>query len=57
MYCPGCREPGLWPWQHAADCVDGLRQRLRWYEAGLPILVVLFLVETLLLLLAYRALS
>lgn len=56
MYCPTCREPGRLPWQHSAECVDGLRHRLRWYEAGLPIVALLSLAETGLLVLAYLAL-
>jgi hypothetical protein len=34
------------PWQHAEGCVEGLRQRVRWYEAGLPIVIVLLTLET-----------
>jgi hypothetical protein len=57
MYCPACREPGRLPWQHAADCVEGLRHRLRWYEAGLPIVALLLLGEAALLLGAWVALG
>ena len=48
MYCPTCREPGRLPWQHAPECVEGLRQQLRWYQAGLPIVCALLLVQTIL---------
>jgi hypothetical protein len=46
MYCCECREPGRMPWQHTEGCVEGLRQKLRWYEAGLPIGIVLLVLET-----------
>jgi hypothetical protein len=45
------------PWQHSADCVEGLRHRLRWYEAGLPIVALLLLAETALLVWAWVALG
>lgn len=57
MYCPTCREPGGLPWQHASDCAEGLRQQLRWYRAGLPIVLLLLLVETAFLVVAYVALG
>jgi hypothetical protein len=57
VYCPSCREPSRLPWQHAPECVEGLRAKVRWYEAGLPILAVLLLAETVLLVTAYRALG
>jgi hypothetical protein len=57
VYCPTCREPGRLPWQHSADCVEGLRHRLRWYEAGLPIVALLLLCETALLVWAFVALG
>jgi hypothetical protein len=47
MYCPECRSKGTYPWQHASGCVEGLRQRLRWYERGLPIVILIVGVETL----------
>lgn len=57
MYCPICREPGRLPWQHNPECVEGLRQQLRWYRAGLPIVLLLLLGETVLLAVAYVALG
>jgi hypothetical protein len=47
MYCPECRETGRMPWQHADGCVEALRQKLRWYAAGLPIIIALLALETL----------
>jgi hypothetical protein len=35
------------PWQHADGCVEAMRQKLRWYSAGLPIGIVLLALETL----------
>jgi len=49
MYCPTCRESGRLPWQHDPECVEGLRQQLRWYRAGLPIVALLLAAETILL--------
>jgi hypothetical protein len=53
MYCPICREPGRYPWQHSEKCVEGLRHRIRWYEAGIPVLLVLLAAETVLLIIAF----
>jgi hypothetical protein len=47
MYCSECREAGRMPWQHAEGCVEAMRQKLRWYSAGLPIGIVLLALETL----------
>lgn len=57
MYCPTCREPGRLPWQHDPECVEGLRQQLRWYRAGIPVVLFLLLVETALLVVAFVALG
>jgi hypothetical protein len=57
VYCPTCREPGRLPWQHAADCVVGLRHQLRWYQAGLPLIALLLVLETGLLVAAWMALG
>jgi len=48
MYCLTFRELGRFPWQHASECVDGLRQRVRLYEALLPWLAMLLVGETVL---------
>jgi len=39
MYCAEGREFGRMPWQHAKGCAEGVRQTVRWYEAGLPIVL------------------
>lgn len=57
VYCPTCREAAAFPWQHAPDCVDGLRAQLRWYRAGLPIVALLLLAETVLLAAAWAVLE
>lgn len=57
MYCPTCREPGRLPWQHSPDCIEGLRQQLRWYQASLPLVLLLLLGETVLLVVAYVAMG
>jgi hypothetical protein len=49
MYCASCREPGRFPWEHSKGCVDGLKHQLRWYEAGIPIVLLLLVAETALL--------
>jgi hypothetical protein len=35
------------PWQHAEGCAEAMRQKLRWYLAALPIVVMLLAIETL----------
>ncbi len=34
------------PWQHTEGCVEGVRQKVRWYDAGLPIGILLLALET-----------
>jgi len=53
MYCGECRHRGRFPWEHGPDCVEALRHRIRWYEAGIPWLLLLLVSETILLLIAY----
>jgi hypothetical protein len=53
MYCPVCREPGQFPWQHADDCSAKQGHVLRWYEFGVPVLLLLLLSETALLIVAF----
>ncbi len=57
VYCPHCREPGRLPWQHAPGCTEGQRQQLRWYEAALPIVFLLLVVESALLAYAFLKLG
>jgi hypothetical protein len=53
MYCVECRESGRFPWDHAADCVAGLREMLRLYEIGFGLLLVAIILETVLLVVAF----
>lgn len=57
MYCPECRSQGSFPWQHSEGCIEGMRQRLRWYERGLPVVIVIIAIETLLLVKAFSVLA
>lgn len=54
MYCPTCREPGRFPWQHSEDCRDRPQHELRWYRAGIPLLLVLVGAQLVLLLVAFK---
>ena len=53
MYCPVCREPGQFPWQHADGCSARQAHVLRWYETSIPILLLFLLAETVLLVVAF----
>lgn len=55
VYCPSCRQTAATPWQHASDCIEGLRAKVRFYEAGIPIILVVLLAETALLAAVYFA--
>jgi hypothetical protein len=49
MYCPECRESGRFPWNHRANCVQGLGQTLHLYEIGFFGLLIVIVIETVLL--------
>ena len=34
VYRPMCHEPGRLPWQHAADCLEGLRHKATLVRGG-----------------------
>lgn len=57
MLCPECRESGRFPWRHRAGCTEALKQQLRLYEFGFAAMLVVVIVETGLLLFAYRLLG
>ena len=57
MYCAECRESGRFPWRYTAECVTGLRERLRIYETGFAALLCVIIVEGVLLLVAYKLLG
>lgn len=40
MYCPECREPGNYPWQHGEDCRIGLKHQVRLLHWLLGICIV-----------------
>lgn len=53
VYCPECRCSGSVPWSHEEGCVTGLKQRLRWYEIGFGLVIVVLTLETVLLIIAF----
>lgn len=57
MYCPECRERGDWPWQHEESCVEGLRHQLRWYQLGIPAVIAVLVVESILLVVVFARLG
>lgn len=57
MYCPGCRESGRRPWDHAPDCTEGLKRMIRLYEIVIAALVVVVVLDTILPLFAFKLLG
>ena len=54
MYCPACREPARFPWQHSENCTERPQHQLRWFQLGIPLLIFLLFAETVLLLFAFK---
>lgn len=52
-YCTEGREARLFPWDHGVDCVAGLRSMLRLYEVGFPLVLVVLIIETVLIVVAF----
>lgn len=57
MYCPECREPGRWPWQHDPECKEGLKHKVSAYQTALGWVILLLFGETVLLVVAFTLLG
>ncbi len=54
MYCAECREAGRFPWDHSPGCVEGPKQQLRLYEIGFGLLLMVIILETVFLAIAFQ---
>jgi hypothetical protein len=43
--CPECRLLAQYPWQHEDECAEGVRQRMRWQERAIAVLIAVVVFE------------